>query len=305
MSTDLFAQRQLVVASLDPTTGKVDSSNIQLLSEWQRGERNPLLVSMVHGNTLFDILKDDLDLIRYDNIENRFFPRFLTYTSEHDVEQHCMQLLGKIAEALIVKACHRSVDENRSWARYARRGQNKVPSLDSFIAVGTGLHSTFNSEYATKYNPNDTQRDILWVNKHTVSDQLMMITSQNKSSGNPAGLQIKVSRDGFNYIYAKDIARAKYEVPLVYFDLGNDFQNLANAIYREDKNIDIGYDFIRGADINIDIHEQLYSYYFLLKNVLQGAFPVQNLLNYNQILNTSIKLDIEESSNKEKMILQV
>ena len=39
MATDLFAQRQLVVASLDPTTGNVDSSNIQLLSEWQRGER--------------------------------------------------------------------------------------------------------------------------------------------------------------------------------------------------------------------------------------------------------------------------
>lgn len=305
MTTDLFAQRHLVVASIDPTTGDIDNRNIQPLSEWQRGERNPLLVNIVHGNTLFDILKDDLDLIRYDNIENRFFPKFITYTSEHDVEQHCMQLLGKIAEALIVKACHKSIEENRSWARYARRGQNKVPTLDNFIAVGTGLHSTFNSEYATKYNPNDTQRDILWVNKDAVTNQLMMITSQNKSSGNPAGLQIKVSRDGFNYIYAKDIARAKYEVPLVYFDLGNDFQNLANAIYREDKDIDIGYDFIRGAAINVDIHEQLYSYYFLLKYILKGQFPVQNLLNYDQILKMSVKLDIEEAFNKEKTILQV
>ncbi len=56
MATDLFAQRQLVVASLDPTTGNVDSSNIQLLSEWQRGERNTSLVNLVHGHTLFDIL---------------------------------------------------------------------------------------------------------------------------------------------------------------------------------------------------------------------------------------------------------
>ncbi|MDU5818259.1 MAG: hypothetical protein E6Z52_16110, partial [Staphylococcus sp.] len=79
---------------------------------------------------------------------------------------------------------------------------------------------------------------------------MMMINNQSKNSGNPAGLQIKVSRDGFNYVYRKDIARSKYEVPLVYFDLGNDFQDLANAIYRDDRNVDIGYDFIRGADIN-------------------------------------------------------
>ena len=31
MATDLFAQRQLVVASLDPTAGNIDGSNIQLL----------------------------------------------------------------------------------------------------------------------------------------------------------------------------------------------------------------------------------------------------------------------------------
>lgn len=49
MATDLFAQRQLVVASLDPTTGNIDSSNIQLR---QRGERNALLVNLVHGHTL-------------------------------------------------------------------------------------------------------------------------------------------------------------------------------------------------------------------------------------------------------------
>lgn len=52
MATDLFVQRQLVVVSLDPTTGNIDSSNIQLLVEWQRGERNALLVNLVHGHTL-------------------------------------------------------------------------------------------------------------------------------------------------------------------------------------------------------------------------------------------------------------
>ncbi|MDC4560040.1 hypothetical protein QDR54_17675 [Acinetobacter baumannii] len=305
MATDLFAQRQLVVASLDPMTGNVDSSNIQLLSEWQRGERNTSLVNLVHGHTLFDILKDDLGLVRYDNTEHRYFPTFLTYNSEYDVERDCMQLLGKIAEALIVKACHRSVYENRNWARYARRGQRQVSQLDNFIAVGTGLHSTFNSVYVTKHNPNDTQRDILWVNKERINEQMMMINNQSKNSGNPAGLQIKVSRDGFNYVYRKDIARSKYEVPLVYFDLGNDFQDLANAIYRDDRNVDIGYDFIRGADINFDIHEQLYSYYFLLRSILKGIFPIQNLLNYDDILNVTTKLDLQEMSDSYVNILQV
>ena len=37
MAIDLFAQRQLVVASLDPTAGNIDGSNIQS-SEWQRGD---------------------------------------------------------------------------------------------------------------------------------------------------------------------------------------------------------------------------------------------------------------------------
>jgi len=305
MSNDLFAQRQLVVASLDPTTGNLDNTHIQPLSEWQRGERNTSLVNLVHGHTLFDILKNDLALIRYDNTEHKYFPTFLTYHSEYDVEQDCMKLLGKIAEALIVKACHKSIYENRNWAKYARRGQNRVPQLDQFIAVGTGLHSTFDSRYVTKHNPNDTQRDILWVNKERIHEQMMMINNQSKNSGNPAGLQIKVSRNGFNYVYRKDIARSKYEVPLVYFDLGNDFQDLANAIYREDRDIGIGYDFIRGADISFDIHEQLYSYYFLLKSILKGVFPIHNLLNYNDVLNVCTKLGIEEILNSQTTTLQV
>ncbi|WP_032032294.1 hypothetical protein, partial [Acinetobacter sp. 1396970] len=69
--------------------------------------------------------------------------------------------------------------------------------------------------------------------------------------------------------------------------------------------VDIGYDFIRGADINFDIHEQLYSYYFLLRSILKGIFPIQNLLNYDDILNVTTKLDLQEMSDSYVNILQV
>lgn len=300
---DLFAKRKLVVASIDPSTGLVDSENSQPLSEWNRGERNASLINLVHGNTLFDILKDDLNLIRYDSTTDRFLPTFITYKNRDEVEQDCMRMLGKIAEALIVKACHTDIHENRIWAKYARRGKRRGPELDDYIAIGTGLYSTLHGAYPTKYSPNDTQRDILWINKKAIPEEMTMIKSKNRSSALAAGLQIKVSRDGFRYIYRKDIARSRYEIPLVYFDLKNDFQDLANAIYREERDIDIGYDFIRGSDINYDIHDQLYSYYYLLKEILIGKFPIEKLLDFNETLNTVTKMELQEQEDPYGSIL--
>ncbi|WP_447314941.1 hypothetical protein [Klebsiella michiganensis] len=282
----LYRKPQLVIASLN-NDGSIDLSNIQPLNDWNFGIRNSGLVAHAHGYDLMTILSEELGLV--DVNDEGFLYAKIIVTSDPNVS--VMRLLGKIAEAMVVKECNESVVANRLWGMYARKGKIPHKSLDSFRAIGTGLNST-QRLYPTKYNPTDPQRDVIWINKENEKEELLQITNSSNCAI-IAGIQLKVSTDGFRYIFKSDIARGKYEVPLVYFDLSNDYYKLTNAIYDQEFNVGIGTDIVRGRDISISIHELLLSYYSVIHDLVMGKMTIDQIIK-DELLFDVFKKEVQE-----------
>ncbi len=289
---------KLVITTMDSNGIIHPNKNYQLLDEWNHGKRNTQLITTMYGEKLIDILDKELGLIHVN--EEGLLRHGILYISSDDPHPTVMRLLGKIAESIIVDECNKNIYLNRKWGMVARRGRRIYKSLDSFKAIGTGLKSTQNN-YLTKYNPTDTQRDIIWINKENEKNELLQIGSHS-NSGISAGIQIKVSHNGFKYIYRSDIARGKYEVPLVYFDLSNDYNKLTNAIYKEELDIEIGYDIVRGRDISSEIHDLLISYYHLIYSLLNGKITLNNLLQ-NNLFRDVYKKEIQEQEGKKILVI--
>lgn len=144
-----------------------------------------------------------------------------------NTEEGVNYLLGKFAEALIVMKCNDIPEYNHFFAHEARLAQRtNNPFIDRFVAIGTGLQQTrIHPLYNFHCQMNDQQRDIVWVNKRDVKS---LLTVPNRS-GYIAGLQIKVSSD-WRYAYKKI---KDYLMPMVYFDLNNDWHQLDATITRE------------------------------------------------------------------------
>lgn len=284
---------RLVIATLDDN-GNINPDIYQPLNTWNQGVRNTELIAPMYGNSLIDILDKEFGLIDVDS--KGLLKHKILHLNTYDLHITVMRLLGKIAEAVIVDECNKNIFANRKWGRVARRGRRVHKSLDSFKAIGTGLKSTQNN-HSTKYNPADTQRDIIWINKENEKNELLQIGS-NPNSAISAGLQIKVSHDGFKYIYRSDIARGKYEVPLIYFDLSNDYIKLTNAIYKEELDIEIGYDIVRGYDISSEIHDLLISYYWLIYELIDGKLNINQLVNNKLLMDVLLKERQEENGKK-------
>lgn len=282
----LYRKPQLVIASLN-NDGSIDLSNIQPLNDWNFGMRNSGLVAHAHGYDLMTILSEELGLV--DVNDEGFLYAKIFVTSDPNVS--VMRLLGKIAEAMVVKECNESVVANRLWGMYARKGKISHKSLDSFRAIGTGLNST-QRLYPTKYNPTDPQRDVIWINKENEKEELLQITN-SANCAIIAGIQLKVSTDGFKYIFKSDVARGKYEVPLVYFDLSNDYYKLTNAIYDQEVNVGIGTDIVRGRDISISIHELLLSYYSVIYDLVMGKMTIDQIIK-DELLFDVFKKEVQE-----------
>ncbi|MCP1644856.1 hypothetical protein J2T41_004495 [Pseudomonas citronellolis] len=284
----IVQQSRLVVAALD-VHGNIDSSTIQFKSEWDNGLRSLDLVVATSGADLLQLLTYELGLVSVN--EQGLLQHHIVFTP--DVHVTVMRVLGRIAEALIVRECNRNPTANRRWAMYARRGKIPHRGLDNYKAVGTGLHTT-ERLYPTKYRPSDTQRDIIWVHVEDLVSELIEKRQIGASAGVPGGLQIKVSQDGFRYIYRSDVRRGRYEIPLVYFDLANDYYKLTNAIYQEERdNVRIGVDILRGRDISPEIHEWLQSYYDVVYNLVTGRLTLDALIR-DELLLDAFKKDVQE-----------
>lgn len=288
----------LIITTLDKE-GRVDTQNYQPLSEWNSGNRNPHLLANVYGNDLISILTNDLNLININEQGSLQLNCLIT----QDMHTTIMRLLGKIAEVLIVQECNSNPDANRRWARYARGGTRSSLYPDNFKAIGTGLKETKNL-YSTKYNPNDTQRDIIWIDKNQPANELLQIKrNPSQCSGISAGLQIKVSTNGLQYVYKSGMDKAKrYEVPLIYFDLHDDYSKLTDTIYKERKDLQIGRDIIRGKDISPEIHDTLISYYFLIKAILEGSRSIESLISDPLLLNCFTRESLEQSESEPTII---
>ncbi len=115
-------------------------------------------------------------------------------------------------------------------------------------------------------------------------------------------MAVKVSHDGFKYIYRSDVATRRYEVPLVYFDLGNDFQKLANQIYSERLDVAIGTDFVRGHSISPECHDLLVSYYWLVLDLVAGRMSLDHLVK-DDLLFDAFKKDVQEQNLGKSIIV--
>lgn len=255
----------------------------QPYSEYVQGNRAIEITSYTSGRKLFDILVDELGYIRYE--ENKFA---FKYIIESNVNQSVMRLLGKIAEAIIVRDCREDEKINKKWFSIARRKRAKRSTASRYIALGTGLLYTKNN-YSTFYNPSDPQRDIIWVNPETQTTSIM--PQDRITEATVAGLQIKVSTNGNSYVYP-DIINGRYEVPLVYFDLDRDFDEIAQRLYEERLDVVIGEDFINARVVNFEEFEELIDYMELVQGLITGRIDPDYLINIegqnDEILRTAI-----------------
>ncbi|KUP22060.1 hypothetical protein [Paenibacillus sp. DMB5] len=229
-------------------------------------------ITSKHGENLFSIMQEELGFFQLN--EQGIFE--LKYFVDPDPEKTASRLLGNIAEAIVVKNCNRDKKVNRKWAAVARKGKNKTKTLDKYQAVGTGLLSTM-KQFPSKYNKTNPQRDIIWIDKNDKKKELLQVTSE-KTGGVSAGLQLKVSSAGKKYIL-EDLKSERYEVPLVYFGLKNDFDEVANEVYKGNKNIEIGVDFVNSKAIDRDSYDELLEYKPLIKGLLKGRIKPADLFS--------------------------
>lgn len=109
----------------------------QTFEEFMNGRKNIEILNYYTGQKLFDILFDDLGIIRY---EDNVFA--LKTIFQLNPEKTTMLLLGKIAEAVIVRRCREDEEINKKWLSIARRKKAKSKTAERFQAVGTGLMRT-------------------------------------------------------------------------------------------------------------------------------------------------------------------
>jgi hypothetical protein len=284
----LLGKVELVVAVRD-ANGVINASTAQPLTEWNQGPRSVELVTQAHGYNLLEILTQELGLVDVDEAG------LLTHRIVSTLDPHVatMRVLGKIAEALIVKECDENIFANRKWGMYARGGQRPSHGLDHFKAVGTGLNST-KRMYPTKYSAGNTQRDILWIHKQALITELKHMAYGGTNHCMSAGLQVKVSTNGMHYVLP-DLKVGRYETALVYFDLANDFDRVANAIRSRQPDVQVGSDLVHGRHVSPEVHERLQSYYPVVLALVQGNLRPDQIIT-DPLLFEAFKKDVQEQN---------
>lgn len=273
---DHFSDPRILVVTTDGN-GKIIHQ--QDYYEYQYGNRSREISLEVFGQKFADILIDQTGTIQFD--ENG--PR-LAMALSANIKDSAMRLLGRIAEAVIVRRCNEGPDINYKYFNKARQVSSWHKTADKYKAIGTGLLTT-QQLYPGKYNPTDPQRDIVWIGK---DGKLAFSGGGTKIAGTVAGLQIKVSTVGKDYIL-DDLLRQRYEVPMVYFPINNDFDYLAGKLYEKHATVEqYGYvrplvidkDFINVKSIDPGAFDEVKSYEGLCMGLLDGDFTLNDLLNF-------------------------
>lgn len=240
----------------------------------QRLKGNHTIMSP-YGYELGEILIDDLNIIRFEDNE-LIFSVLIT-----EDNRGSMRLLGRMAEALMVRRCAEDIETNKRWLRKGMMSAINKRTAEKFHAVGTGLAST-KKNHPHKYNPSDSQRDIIWIDNK--GNQAMMPNARDWNSGIPAGLQLKVSTDGIKYIL-HDLNTYRYEVPLVYFGLKDDFDNIVEKYYdsikRKQKDnfiIKPGEHFINAKSEDPSIYDALKYYQPIIHDLCVGKIKLEDII---------------------------
>jgi len=249
--------------------GKIIRS--QPFYEFTYGTKDIEIQKVMYGKQLLDLLVDDLNIIRYS--ENGKL--ILGVILQSDINRTAMQLLGRIAEAIIVRNCNRDCAVNQRYFSIARKKRAKQKTADKFFALGTGLNYT-KINYSKHYNPSDTQRDIIWINDNS---ELAIMKNQDEystTSAKIAGLQIKATKDGIKYVLP-DIIQDRYDVPIIYFDIENDYHKILSKIYK-DTNLDLEYDIIHPNEIDPRGYDEFLHYVDLVYAMVNGKLHPEDLI---------------------------
>ncbi len=221
---------------------------------------NNNIQSVAYGDSFLDILTQEAYLT-----ESLGLRQILTNNPYADATR----LIGNLAEALVVKYCNTNSEINRTLARYARFGEREHKNLDNYIAVGTASKITQQS-YLQHYQPNDTQRDIIWVDKSDNAKQLACVGGTG-SSFKPAGLQIKASNDGLKYVLPNI---TDYFYPILYFDIGDDWHVVQSTLVAQSINATL----IHPDEIASEIKATLKGYFNLIISIINGSLTIERLI---------------------------
>lgn len=263
----------------------VDQKTILLLEDKQRillesqaarvigiapGENSIAIVPPLFVNHIAEILIEDTGIIFYDTNKSAFCS-----VLEVCNEERLMNLLGNIGEAIIVHRCRDNPRINQKWLSIASMSDITLEEAELFTAVGTGFKST-KIQHFRLYNPFDTQNDIIWIDDHenkVIKQELI------GRVGTYAALQVKASTNGEKYIL-KDLVNSRYGVPLVYYPINDDFDQIAAKA----PNTQPGVDFIDVREVDKTAFDELVYYWSLLSQLHQGRIKAIDIVNEGRSL---------------------
>lgn len=180
-----------------------------------------------------------------------------------------MQLLGKVAECLIIDRCmsskyinmicmnigllHKDIYKEYNGIDY----ESYVPISPSFKFILLKKNGIYIKQPITQYNPQDTSVDISWAKSDNILSQLKVDLPHIQYLEN-AKLQIKVSSNFKNI----DLDYKYYLTPIIYFDLCNDSCNLCEKYP--------SHYIISAKDISNSLQTEIIQYFKILTAYITG-----------------------------------
>lgn len=116
----------------------------------------------------------------------------------------------------------------------------------------------------------------MWVNDHNELAVMKDGDNYSATSARIAGLQVKASKDGIKYVLPAILAD-RYDVPIIYFDIENDYHKILNKIYK-DTHIDIEYDIIHPREVDPAGYDEFLHYVDLVYAMIDGRLSPEELV---------------------------
>ena len=247
-------------------------NNTGLITPQRSDIQNDLnILCLLHGRKLYNILLDDHDLIHY--YDNKIVLKTILTSDNTSV----MRIMGKVAESVIARKCEESLYANKLWMFYASGTAVRDEIASMYKAVGTGFKST-QAKHSTVYNPQDTQRDIIWIGEDGFH---FPVRGSSSTGARDAGLQVKISTNGLPYLY-KDLVEHTYEVPVVYFDLNKDYEYIFSKVSKDledESEYSLSERFISVRECDEDAFLEAEYYMQMIQAVADGRLEVDDFIN--------------------------
>ena len=105
------------------------------------------------------------------------------------------------------------------------------------------------------------------------NEYLALMDGGNTFAGRPAGLQVKTSEDGINYIL-DDLRKAHYGVPIAYVALNDDYEK----VLEKAPGIRPGIDLIDVREVDTAAYYEIKQYAPLIYGLLNGRISPEDVI---------------------------